>query len=165
MTLFGDHRLAPYAQFQAGVCSLNQVAAPSKDQTETRQAVSDLGEVERRFPGSVYADARGACAGWPRPTSPSTSSSSARFYLKRKKYMAAADRFRGVLELYPHYVEIDKVYLYLGQALLRSDNDAEARVYLDKLVSDYPDGRYVEEARKALAQAGGALVLDTPGSS
>jgi len=88
-----------------------------------------------------------------------------RFYLKRKKYLAAADRFRGVLEHYPHYDEIDKVYLHLGQALLRSNNEAEARVYLDKLVTDYPDGRYAEEARKALDRAGGALITDIPGPS
>ena len=44
--------------------------------------------------------------------------------------------------------------------MLLSNNPAEARVYLDKLVSDFPDGPYVERARKALDEAGGSLELD-----
>jgi outer membrane protein assembly factor BamD len=162
VTLFADHRKAPYAQFQAGICSLNQVAAPSKDQTETRRAVAELREVERRFPGSNFA---GAAQGMRKVAEANLAEHEymvGRFYLKRKKYLAAADRFRGVLEQYPHYAEIDKIYLYLGQALLRSNNESEARVYLDKLVTDYPDGRYAEEGRKALSQAGGALEMDVP---
>jgi len=165
VTLFSDHRLASYAQFQAGICSLNQVAAPSKDQTETLRAVSDLREVERRFPGSAYADASQRMRRVAEANLAEHEFIVGRFYLKRKKFLAAADRFRGVLERYPHYVEIDKVYLHLGQALLKSNNETEARVYLDKLVSDYPDGRYAGEARKALSQAGGALGTDLPGSS
>lgn len=165
VTLFADHPRAPYAQFQAGVCSLNQVAAPSKDQTQTQQAVSDLGEVERRFPGSVFAGAARRMRRVAEANLAEHEFMVGRFYLKRKKFLAAADRFRGVLERYPHYPEIDKVYLHLGQALLESNNDAEARVYLDKLVTDYPEGRYAEEARKALDRAGGALITDIPGSS
>ena len=165
VTLFADHRKAPYAQFQAGICSLNQVAAPSKDQTETRRAVAGLRDVERRFPGSNYADAAQRMRKVAEANLAEHEFMVGRFYLKRKKYLAAADRFRGVLEDYPHYVEIDKVYLYLGQALLRSNNDSEARVYLDKLVTDYPNGPYADQARKALTEAGGALVMDSPGAS
>jgi len=165
VTLFSDHRLAPYAQFQAGICSLNQVAAPSKDQTETRRAAAGLSEVERRFPASNYADAARRMRQVAEANLAEHEFMVGRFYLKRKKYLAAADRFRGILERYPHYAEADKVYLHLGQALLRSNNESEARVYLDKLVSDYPDGPYAKEARKALSEAGGALVVDTPGAS
>jgi len=165
VTLFADHRMAPYAQFQAGICSLNQVAAPSKDQTETRRAVAGLQEVERRFPGSNYAAAARSMRRVAEANLAEHEFMVGRFYLKRKKPLAAADRFRGILERYPHYAELDKVYLYLGQALLRSNNESEARVYLDKLVTDYPDGRYAEEGRKALSLAGGALEMDVPDPS
>jgi len=165
VTLFGDHTQAPYAQFQAGICSLNQVAAPSKDQTETHQAVNDLREVENRYPGSVFADAARRMRAVAESNLAEHEFTVGRFYLRRKKYLAAADRFRGILQNYPHFDEVDKVYLYLGQALLRSNNESEARVYLDKLVTDYPNGRYAEEARKALDLAGGALAVDVPGPS
>ena len=48
----------------------------------------------------------------------------------------------------------------LSQALLQSNNPSEARVYLDKLVADFPEGRYAEEARKTLDEVGGGLDLD-----
>ena len=53
VTLYADHELAPYALYQAGICSLSQVSAPSKDQTETFQAIRDLRSVEMRFPVPV----------------------------------------------------------------------------------------------------------------
>ena len=55
VTLFGDHPLAPYAQFQSGVCSLEQASHPSKDQSQTLSAFTDLREVGRRYPRSRYA--------------------------------------------------------------------------------------------------------------
>ena len=42
VTLYGDHAMAPYAQFQAGICSLRQANDPSRDQTQTRRAIADL---------------------------------------------------------------------------------------------------------------------------
>ena len=80
-----------------------------------------------------------------------------KFYLNRKAPLAAVNRFQGILELYPHYAEKDKLYFYLGQALLKMNNDIEARIYLDKLVTDFPDGQYVDEALKELDKAGGRL--------
>jgi len=153
VTLFGDHPLAPYAQFQAGVCSLKQTSHPSKDQSQTLAAFQDLREVERRYPGSRYALAAGDMIRRAEASLAEHDYIVGRFYLKRKHYEAAADRFRGLLKAYPDFREAEKVYYFLGRALLSNENDVEARVYLDKLVSDYPDSPYTPKARKALATA------------
>jgi hypothetical protein len=55
VTLYGEHPKAPYAQYQAGVCSLRQVAHATRDQTQTQTAISDFLEVTRRYPDSPYA--------------------------------------------------------------------------------------------------------------
>jgi len=157
VALYGDHPLAPYAQFQAGVCSLLQVARPSKDQTETRQAIRDLRVAERRFPNSAFAEAARTMMRQAQNNLAEHEFMVGKFYLNRKAPLAAVNRFQGILELYPHYSEKDKLYLYLGQALLKLDNDLEARIYLDKLVTDFPDGQYVDEALKELDKAGGRL--------
>jgi outer membrane protein assembly factor BamD len=157
VTLYGDHELAPYAQFQAGVCSLEQVVNPAKDQTMTYQAIDDLRVVERRWPDSQYAEAAQSMRMVAGANLADHDYQVGRFYMKRKAFIAAADRFRSVLERFPEYERSDRVYLWLGRALLKMDSEAEARVYLDKLISDYPGGELAHEAQKFLDEAGGKL--------
>ena len=164
VTLYGQHPRAPYAQFQAGMCSLAQARHSSRDQSQTRLAITDLREVLRRYPNSSFAGAAGGMIRQAQQKLAEHEVVIGRFYMKRRKPLAAVERFRNVLERYPSYPEKDKLYFYLGQALLRSNNDAEARIYLDKLVTDYPDGQYFNEAIKQLDKAGGRLKLDLPES-
>ena len=71
--------------------------------------------------------------------------------------MAAASRFQTILDDYPDWREREKLYYYLGQAQLRAGNDTEARIYLDKLVTDYPNGEFRKDAERELNKAGGPL--------
>jgi outer membrane protein assembly factor BamD len=150
VTLYGDHPRAPYAQFQAGVCSLRQASHPSKDQSQTIAAFSDLRQVVRRYPESRYALAAEDMMRQAKQLLAEHEFIVGRFYLKRRRYQAASERFRGLLRQYPDYNEIERVYYNLGRSLLAEDNDVEGRLYLDKLVSDYPDSRYVRRARRLL---------------
>ena len=55
---------------------------------------------------------------------------------------------------------MEKVLFHMGQTHLRSGNDVEARLYMDKLLTDYPDGEYVNQAQEALATVGGTFNTD-----
>lgn len=152
VTLYGDHPLAPYAQMQAGLCSLKQKGGPSRDQFYALQAIDDLGEILRRYPGSPFATAARKQMRVARASLAEHEFLVGRFYMKRKSYLAAADRFRTILDSYPDYPEKEKVLYHLGRALLAVDNEVEGRIYLDKLVRDYPEGAYVEQARHELGR-------------
>jgi outer membrane protein assembly factor BamD len=157
VALYGDHPAAPYAQFQAGVCSLKQVVHPSRDQSQTHQAIADLRVVEQRWPGSVFARAARSMIREAEHNLAEHDFTVGKFYLKRKAPMAAVERFQGILDRYPQWKEREKLYYYLGQAQLRAGNDSEARIYLDKLVTDYPHGEFRKDALKELDKAGGPL--------
>jgi outer membrane protein assembly factor BamD len=154
VTLYGNHPLAPYAQLQAGACSLAQVRHPSRDQTQTIQSIDDLRVVLDRWPDTPYAFAAESMIGEARTSLAEAEYRIGRFYLEREAYQAAAERFRAALDLHPYYEERDKVYYFLGKALIESDNEAEARVVLDKLVHDFPQGPWADDARKTLASVG-----------
>lgn len=158
-TLYSDHPGAPYALFQSAMCSMSEMKHPSKDQVDTQQTIANLSEVVRRYPTSPWAGAATRMSKIAERRLAEHEFLVGRFYVQRKRPLAAIARFRTVLDSYPSYSERDKVYLYLGRALLASKNDVEARIYLDKLVRDYPDGRYADEARRELARAGGQLEL------
>jgi outer membrane protein assembly factor BamD len=156
VTLYGDHPLAPYAQTQAGMCSLKQVNHPSRDQSQTRQAIADFEVVTARYADSPFARAaRGLLAD---ATSRLGESEFlvGRFYLRRKAWEAAAERFRRVVQQYPDYHAMDKVLFHLGRALVAGNGDVEGRLYLDQLITEYPGSPWVGEARRLLAHADAA---------
>jgi outer membrane protein assembly factor BamD len=155
VTLNGDHPRAPYAQFQAGVCSLEQISNPAKDQTLTNQTLDDFREVVARYPDSVFGEATQRMLWQAEDYLAEHDYQVGRFYMKKKNYLAATDRFRHILDRYPHFRKMEKVYYYLGVSLFKVDNDAEARIYLDKLITDYPDGERAKDAQEILATQGG----------
>ena len=164
VTLFGDHRLAPYAQFQAGVCALEQANQPSKDQSQTKAAFGDLAEVERRYPGSVYSRAAGDMIIEAKSRLAEHEYIVGRFYFKRKSWLAASERFKTLLAAFPEYPEVEKVYFYLGQALLRDDSEnAEGIAFLDKVIDEFPGSEFHKMATKARADYGDPVELTLDG--
>lgn len=151
--LHGDHPLAPYAQFQSGICSLKQVSAPTQDQSQTHTALQEFREVIRRWPGTAYAQAAEGVVVEAETYLARHEYSVGRFYFKKKKYKAAASRFRGILDRYPGWADKDKVYRYLGEALVRSGNAIEGESYLTRVIEDYPDSSSASEAKKVLAKS------------
>lgn len=153
VTLYGDHPRAPYAQFQSGMCSLLQIAKPARDQSQTRLSIDDFRDVERRWPDSPYARAAEGMIRIAEMSLAEHEFTIGRYYVRRKAYLAASERFRGILESYPSFPSKDKVYLELGRSLILAKNRAEGSVYLDKLISDDPKGPYVAEAKRWLEVA------------
>lgn len=152
VTLYAGHPRAPYAQLQAGVCSLKRAAQPTKDQTQTLVAITDFKEVLRRYPASPYARAAADRIRSAESRLAEHDFAVATFYFRRRSYLAAADRLRGLLKDYPRFQGKDRVYYYLGESLVRANNGNEGRLYLEKLIEDFPNCDYVGAARKSLAR-------------
>ena len=157
VTLYGAHPLAPYAQTQVGLCSLKQVNDPSRDQSQTHQAIADLEQVLRRWPNSPFAVAAGGFLRAARSNLAEAEFRVGRFYVKRKASTAAIERFRKIVEQFPDFLDIEKVKYHLGKALVVEGDSVEGRLILDQLVVQNPEGPYAESARKLLESAGGSL--------
>ena len=56
--------------------------------------------------------------------------------------------------MYPRYGHKDEVYLLLGQTLVKMNSTEEGRVYLDKLLADYPGTDAAREAKELLSELG-----------
>ncbi|HDR16789.1 MAG TPA: outer membrane protein assembly factor BamD, partial [Desulfobacteraceae bacterium] len=93
----------PYALYQKGMCHFSRMRGIDRDQTATRNAMDQFERLLERFPGSIYsARARRKL------TECYTSLVRhelfvADFYLKKKKYEAARDRYIYLLESYPDF--------------------------------------------------------------
>jgi len=155
VTLYGDHPRAAYAQMQAGVCSLLQANNPSRDQGEIKQAIADLQETIRRYPTSPYAGAAADLIVEGQNSLAEHEYLVGRFYLKRKKWAAAADRFETALESYGRFPERDKVLYHLGLARAKLGDQTESELYLGQLLNEFPSSSWAKPGRELLSEIEG----------
>ena len=153
VTLYGDHPKAPYSQFQAGMSSVKQMYSASRDQAQTQVAIDDFREIDKRWPGSAFARAGRQFIGNAQDGLGEHEFLIGTFYWKKKSYQAATARFSALLEKYPAYRQKDKVYYWLGRTLMDARSPAEARVWLDQVLNDYPRGKYAKPAKTLLAES------------
>ena len=150
VTLYADHQLAAYALYQAGICSLSQVSAPSKDQTETYQAIRDLRAVETRFPDSGYAVAARLMRRVAEARLVEHELTVGRYYLKKKAYPSAIERFQTALGQFPDSSKTGDMFVAIGEAMIRSGDVDQGRFYLDRVINDYAGTGLDVEAQKVL---------------
>ena len=155
VTLYADHPKATYAQFQAGMCSVKQIASgsASRDQAQTLTAIEDFKEIDKRWPKSPYARAARQFVGKGQDGLAEHEFIVGNFYWKKKAYQAATERFTGLLEKYTSYGQKDKVFYWLGRTLIDARSPDEGRVWLDQVLNQFPRSKYAKMSYQLLAEA------------
>jgi outer membrane protein assembly factor BamD len=156
LTFYPTNARADYAQYRLAVAYAEQMLAPDRDQSATREVIKELQMFFDRYPNStLMPDARKLM----RDAKDRLSESSFRVgqtYYKMKWYIGAINRFREVLKSDPEYTGRDAVYFHLAESLLRSDNKpetkAEALPYYERLIEEFEQSEYLENARKRVAE-------------
>ena len=119
-----------------------------RDQTAALEAFADFDELCRRFPDSRYApDARQRMV-FLRNNLSFYEIDVARYYLKRKAYVAAANRARYLLETYPNSPEAGNALEILHIAYTELDMPELAADALRILELNYPDHPYLVGERE-----------------
>ena len=150
LTFYPTHPRADYAQYQLGLSYLKQALSPDKDQAITVKALKSFREVEKQYPAGDWV---GPAREQMRVCQERLALSEMKvgiFYMKRKSWPGAVERFRNVLERYPLYSQLDRTYFELARALIASHRSDEAIIYYRKMLDDFPDSRYSSDARDAL---------------
>lgn len=150
LTFYPNDARADYAQYQLGLCYLRQAASPDRDQAQARKALEELTKIEAAYPNSEYVAAADKEASKARELLAEHDFRIGKFYFRRKAYTGAVQRLRDVLDAYPGYSRKDRLYLILGQSLIGLKKDEEGRLYLEKLVAEFPASRFAEDAREFL---------------
>jgi outer membrane protein assembly factor BamD len=74
----------------------------------------------------------------------------ARFYIKRSDYTAALSRLEGILRDYPDYTQKGELFYDLGVSLAGLGRAGEAKLYFERVITEFPDAEIAGEARKQL---------------
>lgn len=151
LTYFPQHEKAAYAQLMVGESMYRQVLAPDRDQAMTLKAIDELKKVETVYPRSPYiAEARntiGLCY----DRLAEKERLVGRYYQKRKVWPAAVDRYRTVVDKYPQFTSITRVYFDMGRCLLSLNRRDEAKDLFDRLAAQDAGGRLTQQARYAMS--------------
>jgi outer membrane assembly lipoprotein YfiO len=151
LTYFPQHEKAAYAQLMVGESMYRQVLAPDRDQTMTFKAIDELKKVELTYPKSPYVTEARNTIGLCFDRLADKERLVGRYYQKRKVWPAAVDRYRTVLDKYPQYSNVSRVYLDMGRCLLSLNRRDEAQVLFDRLAAQDPKGYMTQQARSQLA--------------
>jgi outer membrane protein assembly factor BamD len=146
LSLHPGNKDAAYAYYLIAISYYEQIANVQRDQKITDQALSALTEVTRRFPDSPYAADARLKMDLARDHLAGKEMEIGRFYQQRRQFIAAASRFRNVVDKYDvtsHTPEalhrLVEVYLALG---LRD----EARKTAAALGYNYPGSKWYERS-------------------
>lgn len=155
LTFFPLNPRADYAQYRLAITQVKQMLGPQRDQTATRDAITELQKFIDRYPTSEY---RAEVDKLHRQARDRLSESEYRvglFYYRSKWNPGALERFTALLRDDPDYSKRDAVYYYLGETLLRGKLDAQALPYFERLVAEYPKSEFRQRAEKRVAEIKG----------
>ena len=157
------HELAPIAQFKVGLVYFNQMRRPERDQSETRSAIEEFENFMAQYADTANAELLDEARAKLREARDRLSDSSfivGRYYFRNKYYAGAIDRFRGILDEDPGYTRRDVVYYHLGDSLAETDRAAEALPMFERLVDEFPQTEYLEQASLRIAELKVAMDLE-----
>ena len=146
------HARADYAQYKLAMSHYEQMRAPERDQTETREALRQFDVFFDRYPASAlttevrqkWRDARNRLS--------QASLSIGVFYYRSRWYPGAIERFKEILKDDPGFTGRDALYFYLAESLIRTDKKAEALPYLERLAVEFSQSEHLEDARKRIQE-------------
>jgi outer membrane protein assembly factor BamD len=141
---------ADYAMLQIAMCSYKQMERPDRDQQKTREALDKFSDAVKTYPKSPLRPDMDKRMQDVLDRLAKHDHIIADYYIKRRSYNAAVQRLNGIVELYPNYRERDGVFFDLATALSGLGRTAEARLYYERVVSEFPQSTYAGKAKQKL---------------
>jgi outer membrane protein assembly factor BamD len=154
LTLFPSHPRSDYAQLQVAESFFKQRNGPDRDQTPTQHALEEYQRLVDIFPNSPAAETARARITECRQSLARAEFLAGYFYQRtRQACRAAITRYETVLKDYPDYGRTDEVLFRLAECLTLSGRGAEALPHLSRMIKDYPQSEYADEARRLMQTA------------
>ena len=144
----------PYALYLEAMSYYSQIPDISRDQDRAAKALVLFEQIVEKFPKSEYVDDAKFKIQVTRDQVAGKEMSIGRFYLNRRNYTAAINRFRNVLTSYQTSRHAEEALYRLTEAYLGLGITGEAQTAAAVLGHNFPDGQWYKDAY-ALLQSGG----------
>jgi outer membrane protein assembly factor BamD len=154
---------AAYAQYILAMSHYKQIPDVTRDQERSEKALAALQELVQRYPKSEYvADAR-AKIQITRDQLAGKEMEVGRFYLEKRNFTAAINRFREVVGKYQTTRHVEEALMRLTEAYMALGIVPEASNAAAVLGHNFPDSPWYKDAY-ALVRSGGTEPREDKGS-
>jgi outer membrane protein assembly factor BamD len=145
---------AAYAAYLAAASYYDQIPDITRDQARTEKALKALEEVVRKYPDSQYAETARQKVGVARDQLAGKEMLIGRYYLERRNYTGAINRFKAVVTQYQTTRHVEEALMRLTEAYMALGIVNEAQTAAAVLGHNFPDSPWYQDAYK-LVQSGG----------
>jgi outer membrane protein assembly factor BamD len=152
--LYPDTPETPYALYLGAMSYYDQIPDISRDQDRAERALALFQQIVQKFPNSEYVSDAKFKIQVTRDQIAGKEMSIGRFYLTRRNYTAAINRFRSVLTNYQTSRHAEEALYRLTEAYLGLGITGEAQTAAAVLGHNFPDGQWYKDAF-ALLKGGG----------
>jgi outer membrane protein assembly factor BamD len=143
----GDDNIA-YAYYLKALCYYEQISDVRRDQKMTELALDALKQVKTRFPDSVYAKDVSLKIDLTLDHLAGKEMEIGRYYLERKQYQAAINRFEKVVEQYQTTTHVPEALERLTEAYMSLGIIDEAKKNAAILGHNYPQSEWYKDSYK-----------------
>ncbi len=138
----------------------DEMRGPNRDQGETRKALAELRTLKTRYPDSPYAKEAEEKIKVTEDNLAASEMEVGRYYMKRKQYVAAINRFKVVVSDYQTTAHVEEALMRLTESYMALGITNEAQNSAAVLGHNFPSSRWYKDAY-ALLQSGGLTPQDS----
>ncbi|MCJ8508541.1 outer membrane protein assembly factor BamD [Rhizobium lemnae] len=143
-----------YVQYLVGLSYSKQIADVTQDQKAARSTIEAMQKVVDNYPKSEYVEDAQAKMRFARDQLAGKEMQVGRYYLERKEYLAAIQRFRNVVENYGRTNQVEEALARLVEAYYAMGVQEEAQTAAAVLGQNYPDSQWYADSFKLLKGGG-----------
>jgi len=151
LNFYPTNKRAHYAQFRLAMAHFNQMKGPMRDQTETRDAIRELTAYVTKYADQPLIgearqhlrEAKDRLDEWDLGV--------ADHYFRIKWYPGAIGRLTPLIKSDPEFTGRDKAFYLLGASYEKLNRPAEALPMYERLVKEFDQSEYLEQAKKRIA--------------
>ncbi|KIZ42266.1 MULTISPECIES: outer membrane protein assembly factor BamD [Rhodopseudomonas] len=163
VTLHPGSEDAAYAQYLIAASHYDQIPDISRDQGRTEKAIAALEEVIRKYPTSEYANNAKQKLQGARDQLAGKEMNVGRYYMERRDYSAAINRFKTVVTRYQTTRHVEEALARLTEAYMAIGIVGEAQTAAAVLGHNFPDSKWYKDAYN-LVKSGGVEPSENKGS-
>jgi outer membrane protein assembly factor BamD len=163
ITLHPGSADAAYAQYLIGASHFDEIPDITRDQERTEKALAALEEVTRKYPGSEYSGSAKQKIQIARDQLAGKEMQTGRYYLERKDYTGAINRFKIVVTRYQNTRHVEEALMRLTEAYMSLGVIDEAQTAAAVLGHNFPDSAWYKHAY-TLVKTGGGEPSENKGS-
>ena len=152
LTYYPRHQRADYAQYRLAMTHFQQMRGLARDQTSTRDALTEFQVFFDKFPdSSLMPEVR---KNWriARDRLSDSERLVAELYMRTNNWRGAAARLQAVMKEDPNYTNRDAAYYDLAEIYFKTDNKAQALPWYQKLVDEFTKSEYLEKSQERLKE-------------